>query len=1017
MELSGGDAAFPVVCDKCKAALVEGICPSCKTMVIPSLSAASPSATSDFCARPALPQEVVEASRREKNLFGKYILIEKIGQGGMGVVYRAWDTSLNRSCAVKRLLPNLDAESGVTYREQAERFLREARMAAKLSHPNIVQVYDVGAVGEARYIAMEHVPGETLKNRRDRITTEEKKGGSTSRVLRDRLEKTLWIMHDVIKAVGHAHKQGIVHRDVKPENIFLTAAGESVIPKVGDFGLAKEVGESRRITLSGTALGTPYYMSPEQAEGKREIDARSDVFSLGSVLYEMATGTMPFEGEGVVEIMKAVVEKDPPLPRKLNRAIDGDLQTIVMKALEKEPRRRYADGEEFAEDLKRYLLGETIKARPATLVYRIGKNIRRHRVASALVGSAMILLLAVGAYAIVSGLEQKEKVRGLEGEKAQAEKDRELQDRAVKIAMQGWMIVSEVAAEFYKRDADMGRVWKRLEAAVGKLDESIVIYPTALAHFYRGRIHLLRLDYDLAERDFTTALSVDKEFPEAYLFRSATWMAKFAEQYVDPRHRKEFRAIDTGAYLAKAAEDIRSISGSQIKEEYLPFRHLAEAFALLDEKDTQPCLKKMKEGYELFKKEEFLYWAGVVEYIRNEESEVRRLLSRAVEVRPQYPEAITVLTCLDSDDDKQIDAFSKAIAINPRFASAYLNRGDVYRGKKENGPALEDFDKVVHLRPGWPVAYEHRGSLRKDMGDLAGALKDLDKAIQLSPGWAHLYERRGSVKEYMDIVAMARRKERERVTPLAAEAMKDYDTAIKLDPVNGAAYYSRGIMKNRQGDKDGAIADYTKALEIKPSENLYSTRAQARENKGDLPGALEDYTAAIALGTTGALLPGLYHLRGQLLWEMREYDRAIEDYDSAIALDPGVAGFFYDRGVSKMYKDDLNGATVDFDRAIEIDPKNILSYYWRGRFCLGRRDPDKAIENLTKAIEIDPKFETTFYNAGIAHTLLGNARAMKGDDRGAIAEWEKAFELFPNLKNDLLPRIKRAEERLKLKGS
>ncbi|OHB77690.1 MAG: hypothetical protein A2Z34_09775 [Planctomycetes bacterium RBG_16_59_8] len=970
---------------------------------------------------PTRPPEVEEAARREKNIFGRYILIEKIGQGGMGVVYRAWDTTLNRPCAVKTLLPNLDAESDVTYREQAERFLREAQTAAKLSHPNIVQVYDVGAVGDVRYIAMEYVPGKTLKKYRDRITTEEKKGGSTSRLLRDRLEQTLWIMHDTIKAVGHAHAQGIVHRDVKPENIFLASSGEKIVPKVGDFGLAKEIGESRRITLSGTAVGTPYYMSPEQAEGRRQVDARSDVFSLGSVLYEMTTGKTPFEGEGVVEIMRSVVEKDPLPPRKLNPAIDEDMQTIILKALEKEPRRRYADGEAFADDLKRYLLDETIRARPATLVYRIGKKLRRHRVASSLIGSILLLLLLVGSYAILSGLKQKEKVRGLEtekgrveGEKAQAEKDREIHDRAAKIAMQGWMIVSEVTAEFYKKETDMGKVWKRLEAAVGKLDESIAIRPTAPAHFYCGRVALLRMDYDRAEKDFTDAAALDKEFAEAFVFRGIVHMSKFAEQYVDPRHRKEFRRSGSIERLSDAVEDLRRISGSAVKDEYQPFRRLVDAFALLDESNPQPSLDKMNEGYQTFKREEFLYWAGVVEYIRNNAAKVKDLLSQALEIRPQYPEAIALLACLEADDDKQIELFSKAIAINPRFASASMNRGDVFEEKKEYAAALEDFNTVVRLRPQWAVAYEHRGSLRNGMGDPAGALEDFGKAIELAPTWAHLYAQRGEISSLLGFRAKTR--DPAKAAWYDTEAARDFETALKIDPNDASAYYHRGRMKTRRNDQDGAIADFTKGLQLKPSVNLYASRAGAREAKKDLRGAIEDYTAAIALETHNFSPAGLHHSRGRLYWELNEQDNAIADYTRSLQLSPKSAGVLYDRGVARMYKKDLNGAVGDYNRALELDPDYILALYFRGRCRLGLGDHDGAIGDLTRAIEIDPKFTVYFYNEALARLSLGDARGAKGDLVGAIAEWKRALELAPSLKKELLPRVKRAEERLKEKG-
>lgn len=983
-----------------------------------------------------IPPEAAEAALAEKNCFGRYILIEKIGQGGMGLVSRAWDRSVGRFCAVKTLLPNVDPDNDVSFAEQCDRFLREARTAAGLSHPNIVQVYDVGAIGTTHYIAMEFVPGETLRAYLNRSAAETRQETTTSRIRRDRFTGTLWIFHDVVRAVGFAHRNGIIHRDIKPENIFLTRVGDRTVPKIGDFGLAKEIGSSLRITASGTALGTPRYMSPEQVEGKGNLDARSDVFSLGCALYEVVTGTFPFDGEGAVAVMRAVTEREPVSPRKRNPAIDRDLETIILKALEKEPQRRYADGDTFAEDLKRLLMGETIAARPATFGYRLTKAVRRHRTASALVGSALLLIAVVGLYALVSREAQEEAIKGLESEKGRveaektrAETSKSLQDVAQKAASQGWMIASEVGPEFYKNNADMDRVWKMLATAMTHLDRSIALQPTAPAHFYRGRVHLLRLNYDEAEKEFDAAIALDKDFAEASVFRGVVAMAKFAERYVDPRHQKVFGRSVTGEYLAKAAEDLRRISASAIKEEYQPFQYLISAFLLLDENNPQPCREKLDEGFRLFRREEFLYWAAVVEYMRNRSEEVRTLLKRALEIRPQYPEAIVILACLESDDDRQIAMYTKAIAVNPSFAAAYLNRGDVYKekgigtaredvfkAKNDYAAALADFDRVVELRPRWTVAHEHRAVLRGRMGDWDDAREDYDNAIRLSPNWSELYVQRGEVKRYQGIWMRMSGRDPAKEKSFYDDAERDFETASTLDPGNADAWKYWGIMRSHRWDRKGAIEKYTKAIEIKPSSELFRMRAGARESLKDLLGAIEDYTSAIAIETSSDDLAYAYRDRGIARLQLREYGKAVEDYTRSLMFQPLDATTWHRRGIAKFYKKDLEAAAADFAWSIMLNPRESCVYYFLARTKLILGDPDGAIVDFTLALAYAATSREDL-DVASAHAFLGDAYEKKGDDVAALREWRKALGLNPSFEKQIAPRVKRAEERLRRKGN
>src|SRR5262245_58459823 len=295
--------------------------------------------------------------------FGDYELKRVLGKGGMGVVYKAKQLSLNRLVALKMIKAGVLADDA-----ELRRFQNEAEAVAALDHPGIVPIHEVGEHDGQRYFSMKLVPGDSLAARLDHY--------------RDDPRAAAFLVAEVAKAVHHAHMRGILHRDLKPANILVDEQG---VPHVTDFGLAKRVEGDSELTQSGAIMGTPAYMAPEQTTGRRgSITTATDVYGLGAVLYALLAGQAPFGGDSVIETLDAVRTRPPEPPSRLNAKVPRDLEVICLKCLAKDTRSRYSSAQALAEDLRRYLTGEPILARPVGAAERAWMWCRRNKGIAAL---------------------------------------------------------------------------------------------------------------------------------------------------------------------------------------------------------------------------------------------------------------------------------------------------------------------------------------------------------------------------------------------------------------------------------------------------------------------------------------------------------------------------------------------------------------------------------------------------------------------------------------------------------
>jgi len=401
---------------------------------------------------------VAETDRDKPRRIGPYEVLEEIGRGGMGVVYKARQIELDRIVALKMI------RSTYVEQEQRARFLKEARVAARLQHPNIVQVHEVGEHDGCPFLSMEYIDGGSLEQRMSREPLSDRQAAE--------------LIETLATAMHFAHLHGVVHRDLKPANVLLTDDG---MPKVTDFGLAKRSwGADGGSTRSGAILGTPSYMAPEQALGRtREVRPAADIYALGAILYELITGRPPFKAASLLETLEQVRLREPASPTRLRPKLPRDLETICNRCLQKEPSSRYASAQALADDLRRFLRGEPIEARPIGLLERAGKWVRRRPAVAALLAS-VILVTLVGFAGILWQWSRADQRRedldvalgdvktAREAERTQREKaDASLYFHRVALAHREWLAGHSTRAiqilEECRDDEHRGWEWRYLE--------------------------------------------------------------------------------------------------------------------------------------------------------------------------------------------------------------------------------------------------------------------------------------------------------------------------------------------------------------------------------------------------------------------------------------------------------------------------------------------------------------------------------------------------------------------------
>jgi tetratricopeptide (TPR) repeat protein/tRNA A-37 threonylcarbamoyl transferase component Bud32 len=760
--------------------------------------------------------------------FSRYEVRARIGEGISAVVYRAWDRELQREVALKVL-----HESALLSDLGRERFRREAEAAAGLAHPNVVAVFDAGEEAGRPYLVMELVEGHPLRVAREPVC--------------------LVTIEKAARGVAAAHAKGIVHRDLKPANILVTAAGE---PKVADFGLAHLMDRTVELTRTGATLGTPRYMSPEQVGGKpREISPATDVYALGAILYEAATGVPPHQGETAIELYEKIAHVEPVPPRRRTPAISKDLETVILKALRKDPAHRYRDAGALADDLGRVREGKPVEARPESSADRLLRAVRRHR---AIAGSAAAVALAAVLTIVLA-------IRGAR-----------LRDEAV-----------ETMRDTARISLDAALQLRRKGAARDELRPYLVTLQSAYDKAVEHASHVAELDY-LMGRMQRALLKDDRalDYQEAALRKDPGYAPSLYERVILLSRKYGLDVARVSEVIPKYGLEFAKEDGParfSFEERYRTARQKAEPLRDAVLKDLSQLLRRdaSLRAAEQVTPAKVLAARGIQSFHLGAYAEARDLLGESVALDPLLEEAWETLAaaiearCREAKTPAEIDLILgeveectvRALSHDRGYVPHWIRRANARFHEADPKPAFEaaekDLQEALRLDPESTAAWYARGVLFTNRATEEGwteAETCFAEAARLRPESAETWVWRGMALRYR---AQGRARHGEDPRPLFAEAERSTDEALRLNPGFWTAWRNRARirsgraayrMERGEDSRDefrAADEDLARAIALLELADLWMWRGDGRlrtaawsDKAGDPRRAVEDYRAA-----------------------------------------------------------------------------------------------------------------------------------------------------------------------------
>jgi tetratricopeptide (TPR) repeat protein len=1028
-----------------------------------------------------------EAAGQVQGTLGDFRILQEIGRGGMGVVYEAEQISLGRRVALK-VLPF----AAVLDPRHLQRFKNEAQAAAALEHPNIVNIYAVGCERGVHYYAMQFIEGQTLAQVIEELrktsgasSTEPSLAATTpltpapsplaadssslapeprtlnpepspltpdpcsltpavqaaistqrSHRTPDFFRSAAQLGIQAAEALEHAHQMGVVHRDIKPSNLMIDARAHLWIT---DFGLAMTQ-KDPALTMTGDIVGTLRYMSPEQALGKRhELNYRTDIYSLGVTLYELLTLQPAFAGENRETLVRRLLEDDPPRPRTVNRAIPKDLETIVLKAMTKEPQSRYATAQQLADDLRRFLEDKPILARRPSLATWAAKWARRHK--AVIWAAALLLVIAAAASAAATALvwHQKEQteiaLHDAEVEAARANAViglvQQMLSSASPYGLEGKdytvrQLLDEFSVGIGDRLKGQPEVEATVRALIGKTYAQLLVRKEADVHL-RAAIELYRktlgnehekladclIDhaFNLTTPEGTNAareaLSIYRRLDDPSGIMRALWVLHNRLIWFEKRYDEADRAFEEAAALARehpadvprefatmvANQGAQKRDRGELREAEALAREAVALHRRVDGEDHPELAWGLRHlGTTLVAKGDSM---GAESCFREALAIFHKRYGRHYTVDGVRAELEKILTARGDRDalerlrtqygDKpngapdEIARLDRAVKLEPNNAHAFLSRAQAWRARNDFPKALADANEAIRLAPKDVGAYLERARVFGAMGDLDRALADDEEAIRLDPTSPVAYHCRAWAYHDRGRGYGQNQEDLDR-------ALRDFDEAIRLDPKFGRAYAGRGFAHVRKGSLDKALADFNEAIRLDPgAADVRVWRSGAYRSKGELEKALADANEAIRLAPKNV---GAYLERARVFGAKGDLDRGLADCEEAVRLDPTSTDAYHCRAWAYRFKGQLDKALADLDQRVRLEPKSALAYSDRGQMLVAKGDRDKALADFNEAIRLDP-------GAADARLWRSGIHRSNGELEKALADANEAIRLAP----------------------